>query len=86
MDARATAWGFLFVGGEVKTLMYKTLAGYDFSPERMLYGFNAGVKWGAVELGFRHFCTHPISPYTSYPGPALYEGGYEEVYLRLETK
>jgi hypothetical protein len=84
MDARATVAGFLFVGGEVKTLMWKTTTGYDFSPERMLYQFNAGLAWGPAELGWRHYCTHPITPYTSYPGPARWEGAYEELYLRLE--
>ncbi len=84
MEMRATAFGFLFIGGEVKTFMWKTTTGYDFSPERMLYQFNAGLTWGPAELGFRHYCTHPISPYTAYPGPARYEGAYEELYLRLE--
>jgi len=86
MEARATAFGFLFVGGEVKTFMWHYEGEYSFAPERMLYQFNAGVTWGPVEIGYRHFCTHPISVYLSWPGKALYEGAYEEVYLRLETK
>lgn len=86
MEARATAWGFLFVGGEVKTFMWKSTPGYDFSPERMLYQFNAGLTWGPLELGFRHYCTHPIMPYLwSWPGQAKWEGAYEELYLRVDT-
>ena len=88
MEARATAFGFLFVGGEVKTFMWKYENGsYYFSPERMLYQFNAGLTWGSAELGWRHYCTHPMQPYLyEWKGQAKYEGSYEEVYLRIETK
>ncbi len=84
MEARATLFGFLFAGGEVKTFMWKMTDGYQFWPERMLYQFNAGLTWGPAELGWRHYCTHPVTPYLSnWIGEARWEGGYEEVYLRL---
>ena len=84
MEARATAFGIVFFGGQVKTFMWKWAGGYQFWPERMLYEFEAGLTWGPAELGFRHFCTHPVLPYLWEPGPTRWEGGYEEVYLRLE--
>jgi hypothetical protein len=88
MEVRATAFGFLFVGGEVKTFVWKYAdGGYYFTPERMLYQFNAGISRGPVEVGFRHFCIHPVQAFLlSWDGPARWEGGYEEVYLRLEVK
>jgi len=88
MEARATAFGFLFVGGEVKTFVWKYDDGsYSFSPERMLYQFNAGITFGIAEVGWRHYCTHPMQTYLwSWDGPARWEGAYEELYLRLEVK
>jgi hypothetical protein len=84
LDARITLWGSTFVGGEVKTIMWKGER-YSFSPERMLYQFNAGIKLDPLELGWRHYCTHPMWTYLqSWKGTARWEGAYEEVYLRLE--
>lgn len=86
MDARVVICDILFVGGEVKTLMYKTPDGYSFWPERMVYEFSAGVTFGPAEIGWRHMCTHPIIPYLrEWPGLARWEGAYEEVYLRVDT-
>jgi hypothetical protein len=83
-EARATLFGFLFAGGEVKTIMWG-VGWNNYSPERMLYQFNAGIRLDPLELGWRHYCTHPMWTYLqSWNGTARWEGSYEEVYLRLE--
>lgn len=86
MEARATAFGFLFAGGEVRTFMWKyDDGGYRFDPERMLYQFNIGVTHGPVEVGGRFFCTHPMQTYLfKWEGTAKWEGAYSELYFRLE--
>jgi len=94
MEARATAFGFLFAGGSVKTFMWAHDGGYSFMPFRLLYEFEAGATLGPVEVGFRHYCTHPQWVYlwayqwwdARYGQAARWEGAYEEVYLRLEVK
>lgn len=94
LEARATAWGFLFAGGSVKTFVWLYDGAYTFAPERSLYNFEAGVTLGPVEVGWRHFCTHPTWTYlwsyrlgdAQYGQAARWEGSYEEVYLRLEKK
>ncbi len=91
-EARVTAWGFLFVGGSVKTFVWLYEGEYTFAPERSLYSLEAGVKFGPVEVGFRHYCTHPTWIYlwafrygdAEYGQAARWEGAYEEVYLRFE--
>lgn len=84
MEVRAEVFDHLFLGGEVKTLMYKIGDGYYFMPERMLYQFTAGIFVDNFEIGIRHYCTHPIQPYLwQWNGPARWEGSYEEVYLRV---
>lgn len=93
LEARATAWGVLFVGGEVRTFAWAVDGSYSFTPFRLLYQFEAGFTLGPLEIGFRHYCTHPQWVYlwayrygdAIYGQQARWEGAYEEVYLRLET-
>ncbi len=93
LEARATLGKVLFLGGMTKTFVFNVNGEASFWPERMLYGFEAGINLGpSLELGFRHFCTHPMFPYVwtmrqeapSYAKGALWEGSYEEIYVRLE--
>lgn len=94
LEMRATAFGFLFVGGSVKSFVWLYEGEYTFAPERELYEFEAGLTRGPLEVGFRHYCTHPMWPYlwayqhgdAGYGQAARYEGAYEELYLRLEVK
>ena len=93
LEARATAWGVLWVGGMVRTFAWDQAGTYSFMPFRLLYQFEAGVTLGALEVGFRHYCTHPQWVYMwalqsqepTYGQGARWEGAYEEVYLRIET-
>jgi hypothetical protein len=86
-DAEVVLFKYGFVGGSIKTFMWKTADSYQFCPERDLYEFKVGLRFDHVELGWRHYCTHPVMPYlNSWLGGAKWEGGYEEVYLRLESK
>ena len=81
----AELFEYAFVGGTVKTRMYDG-AKY-FSPFTDEYMFNAGLRFDMLELGFRHFCTHPVIPYIQSNGADInYEGGYEEIYFRIEVK
>lgn len=93
LETRATLGRVIFLGGMAKTFVFSTEGSLSFWPERMLYGFEAGINLGPnLELGFRHFCTHPMFPYVwagrsedpTYANGALWEGAYEEVYMRLE--
>lgn len=93
LEAQVTAWDMLFVGGEVRTFVWATEGSYSFMPFRLLYEVEAGLTLGPVEIGFRHFCTHPQWVYlwayqwgdAAYGQAARWEGSYEELYLRLEV-
>lgn len=86
-EVEAEAFNTFFVGGEIKTRMYAIDDDYMFSPFTDEYMFNTGFRVGIVEAGFRHMCTHPVVPYIKTNGIRVdYEGGYEEIYLRVEVK
>src|SRR5512138_570124 len=56
-------WGWLEIGGQVKTYMFNVNI-KGFCPVRMDYDFFARLRFTEnIELGFRHFCQHPIIPY-----------------------
>ena len=83
----ATAWGFVKVGGSVRTSVYMT-GWIGFSPVDAMYGVWAGVDLGKIRVEWRHFCYHPVSPYTTWFGDAIvpnYEGGYDEVRIVIGT-
>ena len=56
-----------------------------FNPEQMAYLFGFGWRRDNFEIGFRHYCTHPIIAYMpQYDDIDLFwEGSYEEVFIRF---
>ena len=84
LDAEVVIADTVFIGGNVRTDVRPILID-SYMPYWMTYDFKAGVRWRAVELGFRHTCTHPIQVYAGILGLAhpAYEGGYDEMYLMI---
>lgn len=82
--------GRAFVGGYLRTA-----AQHDSGIQmRNLYGkyeFRAGLRYKAVELGFRHICgphgfhTYPNRGLERWKAPVRNEHTREEIYLRFET-
>jgi hypothetical protein len=86
-EVEAEAFEHLFIGGEIRTRMYGVKDSWTFSPFADEYTFRAGVRFGPVEMGFRHLCTHPVVPYIASSGVDIaYEGAYEELYVRVELR
>lgn len=84
LDAEILLFNTLFIGGGVKTTVWKfTDSDWTFFPNKAVYSFSAGLRRGPLELGFRHYCIHPVIPYFSDPDP-IWEGAFDEVYLRIE--
>jgi hypothetical protein len=90
-DFDATMWLFthFYVGGNVRTGFWKMADGYDFMPNQMTYGFRAGLDFKNLEIGFRHYCIHPIYVYltrTEFENnyDPLWEGSYEEIFVRIK--
>jgi hypothetical protein len=88
-DFGATAhfMDWLFLGGYAKTWVTPQDKNDNFSFNAFMvdYGFFFGVKFKGLEVGFRHFCTHPVNGGTFYSMPLMEDNrAYEEIYIRLE--
>ena len=87
LDTEVVILDHLFIGGAVKTYFNDKLESYDFSPFESDYLFKAGLRFNNLEVGFRHFCLHPVRPYEMYYQPqGSTDGSYEEFYIRISSK
>ncbi len=82
-----TQWldNILFVGIGAKIYLWKIKGTYQFRPDEIDFLFFAGVNISdSVELGYRHFCKHPIIPWinSSYLG-SIWEQALDEIYLKI---
>jgi hypothetical protein len=89
LDVNLWVFNTLYVGGNVRTDFWKSVEGYDFIPNKMTYGIKAGIDLKNLEIGFRHYCIHPIYVYmtqTEFENnyDPLWEGSYEEVFVRFK--
>ncbi len=82
--------GHFFIGGSARIEVQKNvLPDFSFTPEMLASGFNAGLRFGGLEIGALYSCQHPVVPYYDYYKPILvWDGWYGEVYVKFsgETK
>lgn len=88
LEAEVELFGIFFAGGSIRTSVWQLQhSSWTFFPHKAVYGFFAGARWKLLELGFRHFCIHPVVPYFGLIQPeALWEGAYDELYLRISNR
>jgi hypothetical protein len=72
----------IFLGGTVETWETSLNDGY-FSPWESLYVFNAGIRWGGLEIGYKHECDHPTFSSSSLPGFCVVS---DEIYITYKAK
>ena len=85
LGALVSLYGF-YIGGGVKTYMWRDKGELSFWPHLADYRFLAGFKYGIVEIGFRHYCIHPVVPMLAWTQPAqIWEGAYDEVFIRVSN-
>ena len=87
MQAEGIAWKHLYLQGGMKAMMWSQPDDWTFWPHTMLYNIGAGLRWGPLDLGWRHYCVHPVTPYAILYDPQLRaEGSWDEVFLRVQVK
>lgn len=87
LDAEIVVLDHLFISGAVKTYFQDDTSDYSYFPFESDYLFKAGFRYKNLELGFRHFCLHPVRPYEMYYQPqGSTDGSYEEFYIRISNK
>ena len=74
-----------YVGGSVRIPM--DWAGGSFSPHATYYDFQAGARFGPVDVFWHHACRHPqmtyMYDYTTLKG---WEGAYDELGIKVEGR
>ena len=86
VETEIVVLGRLFFGGTVKTYINDKPGDYKFSPFEADYLFKAGLRYKNIEVGFRHFCLHPVRPMEMYYEPqGSNDGSYEEFYIRISN-
>lgn len=76
---------FFFIGGEIKTYMFKDTDGKSFNPFLNDYTFDVGIQFSLFTIGFRHICTHPSNALEGLEDPIISANrAYEEFYIRVE--
>ena len=73
-----------FYGIGNKIFIWKVEEGKSFKPDAINFIFFAGLRFGDnVEIGFRHYCQHPIAAWANGNIDSTWERWYEEVYIKL---
>lgn len=85
LEASVEAGGF-YLGGAMRCYFWAHRNDYGFSPFQMTYRFDAGWRNDRLNIGFRHYCMHPVVPWSSHMPEKNWEGAYEELFIRLEGK
>ena len=86
LDAEVEVAQYLFVGGHVTTYMWAQDDSWTQSPLRADYGFRAGVRFRGLELGWKHFCSHPVAPNWNLIRELPYEASYDQIYIRVSGR
>jgi len=75
----------LFYGLGNKIYIWKIKGNKTFKPDAVNFIFFAGLRFNNnIELGFRHYCEHPIKSWAHGNEPAIFERWYEEIYIKIE--
>jgi hypothetical protein len=87
LEASVEAYGF-YIGGGMRCYFWKTRDDYDFSPFQMTFRFDAGWRNEWLNVGFRHYCLHPVMPWMPFVGAPQqnWEGAYEELFIRIDGR
>ena len=85
LSCEVVLWDTLFAGGGVRTYVVPS-HGIHFSPRNSVFDFTAGLQWRMLEVGWRHRCFHPMMPYSPILEVHGIEGGYDELYFRIEGR
>jgi len=87
LEAGFLLFNHFYIGGGIKTIMFRSAKGLIFDPQAVDYKFEYGLRFGIVDIFFRHHCIHPIMTYMYwYNAELIWEGWYNEIGIRIEGK
>lgn len=74
---------WMFFGGQVKTYFFDQKKERSFMPTNIDFSVWTGFRYRFVEIGFRHYCSHPVNAYIQKDPIMGFNRMYEEIYLRF---
>jgi len=86
LSASVESFGF-YVGGGMRNYFWKMLE-KGFRPYQMTFRFDAGWRNDFLDIGFRHYCMHPVVPFLGLTGapPQNWECAYEVLFFRIHGR
>ena len=83
----STPKDIFFIGGGIKCVFQPKAKSHTMIPLRQAYNFNAGFRYDRFEIGFNHYCTHPLAFYINNKANSYsIHGAYEEIYIKVESR
>lgn len=82
-------YNLFFINGSINNLFHAKKNELRFYPDCDQYRIALGVRYKYIEIGYEHFCFHPIFPFSSNgqeENNAILEGGYDKYYINFEIK
>jgi hypothetical protein len=74
-----------YAGGGVRTDIWKWDKIDHFWPHSATYRFLVGFQWSNIDIGWRHFCTHPVIPQLPiWNQSPIWESMYNEIFIKIE--
>jgi hypothetical protein len=83
-SAKIDLFDLFFITGQINIPMLKTTDMYTFSPFNVGSRFSAGLHYSYFEIGFIHYCIHPVIPFHFMNFSIQYEGNHSEFYLQIQ--
>lgn len=80
-------YDIFYLGGDTR-ITASNINIKNFYLSEIWFNFFLTLKFKGFEIGFRHFCEHPLMPYISKNGigEIIAEGAYEEIYIKYTAK
>lgn len=77
-------WETFFISGKINIPILFVKDEISFYPFALGSTFSAGMKKNIFELGFTHYCIHPVIPSFFMNHSIQYEGSHSEFYLEIK--
>lgn len=86
IGTRLYAFNYFFSGGSVLTYMMINTKDTAMFPFYTSYSFNAGLTFGAIEIGYEHRCSHPVAAVAYIQEPLFkVDSSSDKVYIKYEV-
>jgi hypothetical protein len=73
-----------FISGRINVPVFQYTDSFYFYPFALGSLFSAGFRYSIFELGYSHYCIHPVVPSYHMNHSIQYEGSHDEIYIEIK--